>query len=140
LDSKYENSLIQFIQDIPGHKYWKLLENNDNIIRALNDLFGHIGTNIGVISLQLNNQEKDIITYCADYLIDIDKYIKDVEDITEDVISRFTESIKILNKYNPRTDTKATQSEWDISQALLNRVIMSSQTGQFSIIQDTVTV
>jgi len=117
LNSEWENLMMSYSDNTNG-KYFQMLIDNESVIRKLDDVFGQLGCKVfssGILAMPF---EDISLIFSATDIIDLvvsDQY--DYDPTRED-IKVLKEAIQLLEKYNPRSDTKSALANWDLMLSL----------------------
>lgn len=100
LDSKLEDILLPLAEN-PNNKYWRVLEHNELLINALSELFGPVSLAVG--ALHLTDKEVNAVYSACEYLMSLEY---GGTPTLEEAKPVFDEALKVLSRYNPRSDVR----------------------------------
>jgi hypothetical protein len=107
LNTNYESELMDYAEDM-NNKYFQVIQNNIDRINAIDRVFGGSVDPNAICALELTAKEQDLLITCCDFIsnpfdlleINIDNKIQTIQDC-----------IKLLARFNPRSDVKAARNE-----------------------------
>lgn len=98
IGTRYEDELLNLIQDPDANKYMLVIENNERLIKQLDRVFGERTIHQAVSRFELTPEEQSTILDCCELLI-TDRI---GHSNPTGFIIMLDQALKIVNKYNPR--------------------------------------
>lgn len=111
LNDKFEKELLNLIENL-DHKYLKVIENNEQLINAVHEVFGDEIPSHGVTPLKLSASERDQIYSACESLLLIQEW-ETIPDY-DSFLTNIRKALDILTRFNPRSRVKDARNQSEL--------------------------